>query len=192
MARVKRGRRAAKQDEADSEGGGPSSSGSFDTGAVAEAEANRANIDSLPDEILLKVFSHLSTVGAASDQPPWYHDEFPFHKLEWQPGLGAGGSWSGGVEGQRGLRAYPFLAQVCLRWKDVLEGLPGKRLWKEVTVDFGHEIVTSIHCPLEWSNRRPTESEFRESFASTTLSANKVCSSRHLWLFFGDQWGREP
>mmetsp|Transcript_25479 Transcript_25479/g.71256 ORF Transcript_25479/g.71256 Transcript_25479/m.71256 type:complete len:465 (+) Transcript_25479:431-1825(+) len=128
-----------------------------------ESTPRSPNIDSLPNELLLRVFRHLARVGGLDDdEPRWFHRRFPFRKLEWD------------IEWHRGLRAYPFLAQVCQRWKHILDSPAALGLWDEVTVDFGHEVVTSIHCPLEWSNRRPTEDEFRQSFAVTQLSSEKM------------------
>jgi hypothetical protein len=130
-----------------------------------------------------------------------------------------------------GLRCYPFLAQVCKRWKRVLE-MPSaqEQLWQEVTqdwrespdlpaasgpvsmakssrhrilrsvvgfaqslaslfpslcrpatraglqvvVDFGHELVTAVHMPLTWSDKRPSDDEFRASFAKTRLSGSRI------------------
>lgn len=37
-----------------------------------------------------------------------------------------------------GLRAYPFLAQVCRHWKRVLESPAAlQALWGELCIDFG-------------------------------------------------------
>lgn len=40
--------------------------------------------------------------------------------------------------------------------------------------DFGHELITAVHTPIVWSDRRPTDKEFRESFSATKLSAQKI------------------
>ena len=34
-------------------------------------------------------------------------------------------------------------------------------LWKEVIIDFGHELITAVHTPIAWSDRRPSDEEFR-------------------------------
>lgn len=47
-------------------------------------------------------------------------------------------------------------------------------LWRSLTVDFGHEVVTAIHTPLKWSNQRPSSAEFETTLAATSLSASKV------------------
>ena len=39
---------------------------------------------------------------------------------------------------------------------------------------FGHEIVTSIHTPLLWSNQRPRPDEYEASFQRTSISTGKV------------------
>ena len=46
----------------------------------------------------------------------------------------------------------------------------------QVVVNFGHELMTSVHMPIKWSDRRPSESEFRASFATTRLSARRLLS----------------
>ncbi len=47
-------------------------------------------------------------------------------------------------------------AQVCRRWKGVLEN-PAARdvLWRELVVDFGHELITAVHMPIAWCGPRP-------------------------------------
>lgn len=40
--------------------------------------------------------------------------------------------------------------------------------------DFGHELITAVHTPIIWSDRRPTDDEFRKSFSATKLSAQKI------------------
>jgi hypothetical protein len=47
-------------------------------------------------------------------------------------------------------------------------------LWRDVIIDFGHELITAVHTPIEWSDRRPSDEEFRESFAVTRLSAARM------------------
>jgi hypothetical protein len=47
-------------------------------------------------------------------------------------------------------------------------------LWKQLVVDFGHELVTSIHMPLVWSNERPNPEEYTAAFHRVSLSSSKV------------------
>ena len=47
-------------------------------------------------------------------------------------------------------------------------------LWREVVVDFGHELITAVHTPIAWSDQRPSDAEFRKSFAATRLSASRI------------------
>ena len=55
-------------------------------------------------------------------------------------------------------------AQVCRRWKQVLTDPRARgQLWKEVIIDFGHELITAVHTPIAWSDRRPTDEEFRRA-----------------------------
>ncbi len=66
-------------------------------------------------------------------------------------------------------------AQVCRRWKQVLTNpLTSNELWREVIIDFGHELITAVHTPIAWSDRRPSDEEFRESFSHTRLSAARM------------------
>ena len=44
----------------------------------------------------------------------------------------------------------------------------------QVVIDFGQELVTSVHRPVKWSNERPAEDEFRAVFASTRISAQRI------------------
>ncbi len=66
--------------------------------------------------------------------------------------------------------AFPLSAHRC----------PGQQLvWRRVCVDLGHELVTSIHTPLRWSNQRPTTAEYHAALQKTSLSASKVsCEGR--------------
>ena len=69
----------------------------------------------------------------------------------------------------------PSLPQVCRRWKDVLDAPEARPfLWREVVVDFGHELITAVHTPIAWSDARPSDAEFRDAFAATRLSAARV------------------
>lgn len=45
--------------------------------------------------------------------------------------------------------------------------------------DFGHELITAVHTPIVWSDRRPTDKEFRDSFGATKLSAQKILDFMH-------------
>ena len=36
-----------------------------------------------------------------------------------------------------------------------------------------------MHTPIVWSDRRPTDKEFRESFGATKLSAQKILDFMH-------------
>lgn len=63
-----------------------------------------------------------------------------------------------------GPRALPARRrQVCRRWKALLDSPSGRQaLWGSLVVDFGHELVTSVHTPIRWSEAQPTDDEFRE------------------------------
>ncbi|GIM15721.1 hypothetical protein Vretimale_18439 [Volvox reticuliferus] len=74
-----------------------------------------------------------------------------------------------------GLRGYPFLAQVCRKWKRLLATTMAKQLiWRRLCIDLGHELVTSIHAPLRWSNQRPSNEEYKLAMRKTRVSAIKV------------------
>lgn len=47
-------------------------------------------------------------------------------------------------------------------------------IWRALVIDFGHELVTSVHTPLKWSNQRPPAGEFESAWADTNLSGTKV------------------
>ncbi|KAK9820853.1 hypothetical protein WJX81_004021 [Elliptochloris bilobata] len=115
----------------------------------------------LPDELLLQIFTELAKVGPLyrAEEGSEHAQDMPFYSAEPHPGL----------------RAYPFLSQVCRRWKTVLDN-PAARdvLWRELVVDFGHELITAVHMPIAWSDRRPSDDEFRESFAATRLNAARI------------------
>ena len=86
-----------------------------------------------PPSLARQVFrqlSHLPPVTSA-DEEALFTRPLPFRTFEY-PG-----------ELHPGLRAYPFLAQVCRHWKDVLETKEAlQTLWGELIVDFGHELIT--------------------------------------------------
>lgn len=46
--------------------------------------------------------------------------------------------------------------------------------WVQVVIDFGQELVTSVHRPVKWSNERPSEEEFKAVFAATRISAQRI------------------
>lgn len=65
--------------------------------------------------------------------------------------------------------------KVCRRWKAVLDAPEARPfLWREVVVDFGHELITAVHTPIAWSDARPSDAEFRDAFAATRLAAARV------------------
>ena len=65
--------------------------------------------------------------------------------------------------------------QVCKRWRKVLaQPAAQQQLWEEVVVDFGHELITAVHTPMQWSDKRPSDNEFRLAFAATRLSAARI------------------
>ena len=49
-------------------------------------------------------------------------------------------------------------------------------LWEEIVVDFGHELITAVHTPIAWSDQRPGEEEFKESFSKAKLDAGRILS----------------
>lgn len=49
-------------------------------------------------------------------------------------------------------------------------------LWGEIVVDFGHELITAVHTPIAWSDQRPGEEEFKESFSKAKLDAGRILS----------------
>ena len=44
----------------------------------------------------------------------------------------------------------------------------------QLSINFGHELVTSVHTPIAWSDKRPTDEEFRTSFGATRLSSQRL------------------
>eukprot|EP00891_Asterochloris_glomerata_P003742 jgi/Astpho2/3742/Aster-x1169 len=119
----------------------------------------------IQDELLLKVFAELARIGPVlpPEEEAAVTCHWPFRTVE-LPG-----------EPHPGLRAYPFLGQVCKRWKRILQHPASlQTLFSEVCIDFGHEVITAVHTPIAWSDRRPSDDEFRDSFAGTTLSAQKI------------------
>ena len=44
----------------------------------------------------------------------------------------------------------------------------------QVILNFGHEMMTSMHKPVEWSNKQPTEAEFQIMFGRTRISGRKI------------------
>lgn len=47
-------------------------------------------------------------------------------------------------------------------------------IWDEVVVDFSHELITAVHTPIAWSDKRPSNEEFQKSFKEVQLSASKI------------------
>lgn len=47
-------------------------------------------------------------------------------------------------------------------------------IWGEVVVDFGHELITAVHTPIAWSDKRPTDDEFKHSFNRTRLDSERI------------------
>ena len=65
--------------------------------------------------------------------------------------------------------------QVCKRWRDLLEEpATQQHLWQEIVVDFGHELITAVHTPMKWSDKRPSDDEFRTAFQTTRLSSVRI------------------
>jgi hypothetical protein len=141
-------------------------------GGEARAVAPRApdertlHINDLPDALLIEIFRQLAQlppVTTDEEQALYARGVLPFRTFEY-PG-----------EVHPGLRAYPFLAQVCRHWKGVLESreaLPA--LWQDLVVDFAHELITGVHVPVRWSDVRPSDEEFREAFAAVRLQSHRV------------------
>lgn len=125
----------------------------------------KLHIDDLPNELLLQVLAQLSKLPPVPND----HDSFslemrlPFKTHESLP------------EEHPGLRAYPFLAQVSKRWRDLLMSPSAQPfLWKSLIIDFSHELITSVHTPVAWSNQRPDDTEFRTAFSTTRLNAYRM------------------
>ena len=59
---------------------------------------------------LLQVFSHLTNVGPCweNNDDPWFIKKLPFRNNERDE------------QPHPGIRAYPFLGQVCRKWKSLL------------------------------------------------------------------------
>ena len=53
-------------------------------------------------------------------------------------------------------------------------------LWRQLVIDFGHELVTAIHMPLMWSNERPNAEEYTAAFHRVSLSSSKVLTALEL------------
>ncbi len=58
--------------------------------------------------ILQQVFRHLSELGPEGNDDYWFIKELPYRNND------------RGVQPHAGLRAYPFLGQVCKKWKNLL------------------------------------------------------------------------
>ncbi|MEW5297044.1 MAG: hypothetical protein WDW36_000278 [Sanguina aurantia] len=114
----------------------------------------------------VQVFSLLAVVSSISEleELPWFKRTPPFRTTDTycEPP-------------HPGLRSYPFLGQVSRKWRTLLSTPQAQALlWRSLTVDFGHEVVTAIHTPLKWSNQRPSSAEFETTLAATSLSASKI------------------
>ncbi|KAJ9522316.1 hypothetical protein QJQ45_008210 [Haematococcus lacustris] len=94
-----------------------------------------------------QVFHHLAHQDPSTEScgRPWHVARLPW-KQRRQPHLG--------------LRAYPFLGQALV--------------WQQLTVDWGHELVTAIHMPLAFASSPPSIQHFAHSLSSTKVSASKV------------------
>jgi hypothetical protein len=80
----------------------------------------------------LQIFRQLSTLPPVMlpEEEALYTRPLPFKTFQF-PG-----------EVHPGLRSYPFLGQVCRRWRQVMDGPAMLQLWSELVVDFGHELIT--------------------------------------------------
>eukprot|EP00887_Chlorella_sp_A99_P004746 scaffold4.g4746.t1 len=111
------------------------------------------------------IFKHLSRMPPvhSEEEAALYERRLPFRTAS-SPG-----------DPHPGLRSYPFLPQVCRRFKAIMDS-PGARalLWDEVVIDFGHELVTAVHVPMRWSDAQPSEEEFQQAFAAARLDAHKM------------------
>ncbi|KAG2492342.1 hypothetical protein HYH03_009291 [Edaphochlamys debaryana] len=135
-----------------------------DVGGPPAAPSSGTQLDHLPDELLVQVFGWLASVGTVwEEDDPLQLSTLPYRQSDME------------LMPSTGLRGYPFLAQVCRKWRRLLDTPMAQALvWRRVTVDLGHELVTSIHTPLRWSNQRPTTAEYHAAFEATSLSASKV------------------
>ena len=41
-------------------------------------------------------------------------------------------------------------------------------------MDFGHELITAVHTPMKWSDKRPSDDEFRLAFQHTRLDSRRI------------------
>ena len=65
--------------------------------------------------------------------------------------------------------------QVCKHWNKVLATPEARNaIWHEAVVDFGHELITAVHTPIAWSDKRPSDEEFKKSFSKTKLDADRI------------------
>ena len=64
---------------------------------------------------------------------------------------------------------------MCKRWQGILKNPGhGSELWREVIIDFGHELITAVHTPIAWSDRRPSDEEFRYPATLPAASSNMI------------------
>ena len=79
-------------------------------------------------------------------------------------------------------------AQVCKRWQGILKNPGhGSELWREVIIDFGHELITAVHTPIAWSDRRPSDEEFRYILPLSTL-LDTPCSRGNALTCYPSLW----
>lgn len=143
------------------------SSGQF---AGTAAAGQRTGLATLPDELLLAVLRRLAANGDEDDQEPWYVKQRPY--IQDDPA----DSVHLGLRPKLGLRAYPFLATVCTQWRALLRTPQAiEQLCDSLVIDFGHEVITSIHTPLARSSNPPTSQEWVDAFMELKLSAQKIC-----------------
>ena len=65
--------------------------------------------------------------------------------------------------------------QVCKKWREILQNPDARQLiWDEVVVDFSHELITAVHTPIAWSDKRPSNEEFQQSFKEIRLDTCKI------------------
>lgn len=65
--------------------------------------------------------------------------------------------------------------QVCKKWREILQKPDARQLiWDEVVVDFSHELITAVHTPIAWSDKRPSNEEFQQSFKEIRLDTCKI------------------
>jgi hypothetical protein len=138
----------------------------------AAAGPSTASIHSLTDEVLVQVFLQLSRLPEEAGEAPAPPGAPPAPPRGPRPPFA---TLDDPLEPGPGLRAYPFLAQVCRRWRDVLSGAEAMRvLWSEIVVDYAHELITAVHAPLRWSDARPSDAEYSAALGAARVSTERV------------------